>query len=130
MFNVSTECKECKGKILVNQSTIVKKTVVCEENDEPVIITYFECKHCGKRHVVQIDNLETESLLKELTKKVARMSRFKKQKIQMSNKEATKITKIRTDLADKRLELVKEYQGKHYKDDDIIYCFEVVVLNG
>lgn len=129
MFNVDTDCKKCNGKVLVNSGTI-KKKYVSFENEKDIFITYFNCPHCGERHVVQLDDIETNKLLVSLTKKVARMSRMKKNHAQMSEKEITKITKIRTDLADKRLELVKEFQGLHYKDNGKDYCLEVSVLNG
>lgn len=129
MYNISTECKKCKGSILVNAETIQKREVECE-NGKSIIITCFECPHCGERHIVQLDNDETNELLVKLTGKVARMARMKKNHMQMSKKEAAKVTKIRTDLADKRLELIKEFQGMTYKDGDNTYCLEVSVLNG
>lgn len=125
MFDMIIECG-CGTCNNVNTNTILKKDVVCLKSNENLRITYFECRDCKERNIVQIDNNETIVLLKLLTKKVAKMSRFKKNHKQMSEKEITSISKIRTDLAEIRFNLKKENQGMQYKDGDKIYDMNIV----
>lgn len=118
-FEINAICESCGKPIEVSPQTVEKKDVQCIENDEWLQIITYECKECNRVHIVQIDNIDTKNLLRELTKLMARAARKKRAHKQLSKKEVTKLTKIRTDLAEKRLLLKQEYQGKHYLSDSL-----------
>lgn len=119
MFEMKAVCERCGKSIEVNPQTVEKEDVQCLENGEWLQIITYECKECNRVHIVQIDNMDTKNLLRELTKLMARAAKKKNSHKDMSKKEITKITKIRTDLAEKRLLLKQTYQGKHYLSDSL-----------
>ena len=127
MFDTIIQCK-CGTYNKVGSDTIVKKDIVCVETGESLSITYFECRECKNRNVVQVDNEKTNGLLTKLTKKVAKMSMFKKNHKQMSKKDTASISKIRTDLAEFRFDLKSKNQGMHYIDNEKSYCIDCVEI--
>lgn len=114
MLEMKAVCENCKQPIEISQRTVEKQAVICLEDDENLSIVTYECNKCGRVHIVQIDNVETSNMLRELTKLMARAAKKKHSHKELSKKEIAKLTKIRKDLAEKRLLLKQEYQGKHY----------------
>lgn len=120
MFEMKAVCENCGQQIEVSQRTVEKKEVKVVRKagaQDELYITTYECNCCGRVHIVQIDNMETNNMLRELTKLMARAARKKHSHKELSKKEIAKLTKIRKDLADKRLLLKQEYQGKCYFDE-------------
>lgn len=125
MFEMLAKCEECSTNIEVNSSTIRKEEVVSCDDNKMLIIIYYDCPTCGRRHIVQIDDIITSKLLRELTKMIGKASRKKKRHDLLTDKEVTKINKTRADLAAKRFELMKTYQGKSYRMGNEILEFKV-----
>lgn len=122
MFEMNAVCENCGKTIGVNPQTVKKqavKVVRKEGVQEELNITTYECKECGRVHIVQIDDMETENLLRELTKMMARVAKKKHNHKDVSKKEIAKLTKIRTELAERRLLLKQTYQGKYYLDESL-----------
>lgn len=130
MFEMLAKCESCGSSIDVNPNTIIKKEVTCVEDCSELSITYYDCEKCSRRHIVQVDNQETNKMLTEFTKLMAKASIVKKNNKQLKKKEITKINKIRSDLAEKRFLLMQKYQGKHYLDNGRELTFEVSMQDG
>ena len=130
-FEATAVCDNCGKLILVNSSTIKRKEIKCLSNEKRMTAIFYKCEDCGRICVVQIDDVTTKGLLNKLTKGVAKMARCKKHNEMISEKEMAKITKIRTDLADKRTALIKKYQGKEcIFEDGSKFILKVSVQNG
>ena len=124
-YKMKAFCENCGRAIEVNTKTVEKESVKCLEDNKVLQLIYYVCNGCGKRHVVQVDDSDTMRLLRELTKLMSKAARYKHEYKDLSKKDVTKITKIRTDLAEKRLALKMEYQGKHYDDYGLTRKIEV-----
>ena len=118
MFELNAVCESCNASVKVTPQTIRRSRIVCKDDNKILIATNFKCSVCGRVHVVQIDDGVTSKLLNELTKGIAKMAKAKKNGDILSKKETAKISKIRTDLADKRIKLLKSYQGKTFVNED------------
>ena len=119
MLSLKAICEGCGKQLVLNSQTVEKKTVKCLEDKEILQVVSYQCKYCGKLHMIQIDNTETSLMLKEITKLMRKAAKKRQFGQDLSRKEIAKLTKIRKDLADKRLLLKQEYQGKHYLTEDL-----------
>ena len=118
VLSVKAVCEGCEKELVLNSQTVTKRTVQCLEDKEILQIVSYECKYCGRIHFVQVDDAETNLMLKDLTKLMHKAVKKRQLGGDLSNKESAKLTKIRKDLADKRFSLKEKYQGKHYLDKD------------
>ena len=118
VLSVKAICEGCEKELVLNSQTVIKRTEQCLEDKEILQIVSYECKYCGRIHLVQLDDSETNLMLRDVTKLMYKAAKKRQSGGDLSKKEIAKLTKIRKDLADKRLLLKEKYQGKHYLDKD------------
>lgn len=103
------ECKTCSARFVLSSKN-VKKGEYQTRTGETIWCTYYDCPKCGKRYYVQVDNVETNGMVIELTGMMARIVRARRKNKSIANKQA-KYDKLVTDLADTRNKLAKMYNG-------------------
>ena len=122
-MNIMVECERCKKKFAVG--TEVDTSPITKEYDyegRSLLLTYYDCKHCGYRHFVQIDTIETRRELERVTimfrdvmAKRAKGKRYKKQ--------SDRLGEARQHLAESRNKLMKEFTGKTVIEQETGHAF-------
>lgn len=116
-MKVQRVCRKCGEVNEVDSSNLIRKDVYDEEGTYYKIM-YCDCKRCGERDVVQIDNTETLGMfrkLKDLTIKVARKN-VKGETVSL--RDVRKKDKWMKDLRKKREDLNELCSGKKLFDEN------------
>lgn len=116
-MKVQRVCRKCGEVNEIESSNLIRADVYDEEGTYYKIM-YCDCKRCGERDVVQIDNTETLGMfrkLKELTIKVARKN-VKGETV--SPRDVHKKDKWMKDLRKKREDLNELCSGKKLFDEN------------
>ena len=114
---VQRVCRKCGEVNEIASSNLIRADVYDEEGTYYKIM-YCDCKRCGERDVVQIDNTETLGMfrkLKDLTIKVARKN-VKGETV--SQRDVRKKDKWMNDLRKKREDLNELCSGKKLFDEN------------
>lgn len=116
-MKVQRVCRKCGEVNEIDSSNLIRADVYDEEGTYYKIM-YCDCKRCGERDVVQIDNTETLGMfrkLKDLTIKVARKN-VKGETV--SPMDVRKKDKWMKDLRKKREDLNELCSGKKLFDEN------------
>ena len=126
-MKVQRVCRKCGEVNEIDSSNLIRADVYDEEGTYYKIM-YCDCKRCGERDVVQIDNTETLGMfrkLKDLTIKVARKN-VKGETV--SPKDARKKDKWMKELRKKREDLNELCSGKKLFDENKKVVVEQLTL--
>ena len=116
-MKVQRVCRRCEEVNTLDSSNLIRADVYDEEGTYYKIM-YCDCKRCGERDVVQIDNTETLGMfrkLKDLTIKVARKN-VKGETV--SPRDVRKKDRMMKQLRSKRAELEELCSGKKLFDEN------------
>lgn len=116
-MKVQRVCRKCGEVNEIDSSNLIRADVYDEEGTYYKIM-YCDCKRCGERDVVQIDNTETLGMfrkLKDLTIKAARKN-VKSETV--SPKDVRKKDKWMKELRRKREDLNELCSGKKLFDEN------------
>ena len=116
-MKVQRVCRKCGEVNEIDSSNLIRADVYDEEGTYYKIM-YCDCKRCGERDVVQIDNTETLGMfrkLKDLTIKVARKNVNGET---VSPKDVRKKDKWMKELRRKREDLNELCSGKKLFDEN------------
>lgn len=116
-MKVQRVCRKCGEVNEIDSSNLIRADVYDEEGTYYKIM-YCDCKRCGERDVVQIDNTETLGMfrkLKDLTIKVARKNVNGET---VSPRDVRKKDKWMKDLRKKREDLNELCSGKKLFDEN------------
>ena len=109
-LRINAFCEECKERFEVNPQVLKKKEY--KYNGESIWVTYYDCPHCGRRHMVQADDVKSKQMLVKVSIMFARLSNTKRKGKTISKKTSDKFKKARNDLSLYRNNLMKELNGK------------------
>lgn len=112
-MNLMAECEVCKERFSLGNDVIVKREF--KYNGKSIWLTYYDCPNCKKRHIVQIDNEQTNKLLDNIKQQVS-------QAIAIKNSDVLKTRKSRYNadsdkLKNLRKELISNYSDKIIYDE-------------
>lgn len=107
-------CPECKKHFNAEKA---EKERFLFEGKEPFWLTYVDCPECKKRIFCQIDNAQTNGILIESTKLLARILRYKKNNEVIPKKVRAKYDKYSGELKAIRNSLVKRYNNGWFEDE-------------
>lgn len=119
-MKLMVECEECKQKFTIGSEQAPNSLTNKKEfkvNGQSIFLTYYDCPFCSNRHFVQIDDANSLSILRDVTKQFARLANKRRQNKEIPEKQSTKFKKSRQHLSNYRLELMKEYTGKVIQDE-------------
>lgn len=51
------ECEDCHKRFAINKDNVIQREF--ESNGQSILLTYYDCPDCGRRHFVQIDDKES-----------------------------------------------------------------------
>lgn len=109
-LRINAFCEECKERFEVNSQNLNKK----EYNylGKSIWVTYYDCPHCGRRHMVQVDDEKSKQMLVKVSIMFAQLSNAKRKGKMISKKSSDKFKKARSDLSSYRMALAKELNGR------------------
>ena len=109
-LRINAFCEECRERFEVNSQNLNKK----EYNylGKSIWVTYYDCPHCGRRHMVQADDVKSKQMLVKVSIMFARLYNTKRKGKTISKKTSDKFKKARNDLSLYRNNLMKELNGK------------------
>lgn len=131
-LHTMVECIECKHKFVLVQDNVLHSRVRYQDKDgRSILLTYFDCPECGKRHIVQADNDYSLSLLLDVSKLVAKIAAKRSKGNKVPAKMQDKYRKANRHLDGYRKELMKSWTGKAVTgldNGDAIPSLEFVVI--
>lgn len=117
-MNVTLECDMCHHETTLTSDDITfrEEFKVGKVGNDIIYLTYYICPKCRKRHFVQIDDEVSLKKLTEVSKLFAKLSRKRKSKKRIKNKEITSFNEARKDLSEYRMLLMNKYTDTVVKD--------------
>lgn len=119
-FNLMFECEDCKKKFPITGEQAPNSLTHKKEfksNGQSIFLTYYDCPHCGKRHFVQIDDINSLQELVRVTKEFKSLMIKRQKGKTVSKKQSDKFKKSRQHLSDYRMNLMKDFTGKLVIDE-------------
>lgn len=108
-LKVNIECKNCKKVLEVSSVNTAFEKKFIDKDGRSIFLTYFDCPSCKERHYVQIDNLKTIEMKKKTMRMFAKLSVMRNKNQQIPKQQQDKFNKLRKNLNNRRLELMKQY---------------------
>lgn len=112
-----TKCTVCKMPFQIDGTNVRKKEFEAEDGNH-IWLTYYDCPACGSRHYVQADDVETNGVLIDLTRKMGKIAACKKKGSKISKKQQNDFEGTRQYLADLRRQLMEKYQECDFTAED------------
>lgn len=108
------QCEDCGikfrlGKYAFDVSYNSKYTA---KDGRLIWLTYYDCPKCGKRHYVQIDDVRSNQMKKEVTVMFCRLSKKRLNFKDIPKSQNEKFKKLNKLLEDYRFGLKKEFNGQ------------------
>lgn len=122
-MKVNRVCRRCGEINEIDSSNLIRKDVY-DENGAYYKVMYYDCKRCGERDAVQIDNMETLKMFSELKNLIIKVQKKKIKGETVSPKDIKKKDKLMKKLKEKRSELQKYCNGKKIYDENKKIIFE------
>ena len=131
MQDVVIKCSKCQTLNNVSQGVdVIHHKVPFTCKCEKIYLTYFDCKECGMRHFVQIDNDSTLEKYKQCYKHMVRLSLAKRNHKPINQKQSSNFKNLRAKLNTERFELVRMYDGMTvYDENNEPYKFVLTLTN-
>ena len=104
------KCRKCDTNTTVDNSS-VKKREYKDRSGKSIWCMYFHCPQCGTKYVVQLDSIETNGMLIDITRLIARIARLRHQGKSVK-KYQKRYDALAKELADARKKLADSYNGK------------------
>lgn len=109
------ECEDCHKRFAINKDNVIQREF--ESNGQSILLTYYDCPDCGRRHFVQIDNKESGYKLQACKTQMTNLMVLRR-KGKNTRKQSEKFKRTRQDLSDYRTKLMKEFTGKTCYDKE------------
>ena len=116
-MKVQRVCRKCGEVNEVDSGNLIRMDVYDEEGVYYKIM-YCDCKRCGERDVVQIDNIETLEVFRKLKSLTIKVARKKREGETISPKDIRKKDKWMKELRKKREDLNELCSGKKLFDEN------------
>ena len=114
-MKLMVECEDCKYKFAIGSDQAPNSLTNKKEykvDGQSIFLTYYDCPSCGRRHFVQIDDVNSLKILKEVTTQFTKLAIKRKQDKNIPQKQSARFNKTRKHLSNYRTNLMKEYTGK------------------
>lgn len=130
MKGLVIKCSKCGFANNVTQdSVLIKHKVPVKCDGDTIYLTYFDCKECGNRHYVQVDNDETLEDYNRCYKYMVKLSLSNRKRQPISKKDADRFKNLRAKLNAKRLDLMVKYDGKIIYNDNASSVLKFTITN-
>lgn len=114
------ECENCGIKFRLGSDTVeLKYGVPYKAKDgRSIFITYYDCPKCDRRHYVQIDDVQSIKIKKEVSMLFRKLSKKRLNYEDIPKKQNEKFKKLNEKLENYRFELKKEFNGQIIINDN------------
>lgn len=114
------ECEECSAKFYLGNNGVEMKYGVpfTTKDGRSIFITYYDCPKCGRRHYVQIDDVHSNNMKKEVLKRFVRLSKKRLNDDDIPKEQNERFKKLNNKIENYRFELKKEFNGQIIIADD------------
>lgn len=114
------ECENCGIKFRLGPDAVeIKYEVPYKTKDRrSIFITYYDCPKCDRRHYVQIDDVHSNQMKKEVSMMFRKLSKKRLNYEDIPKKQNEKFKKLNEKLENYRFELKKEFNGQIILDSD------------
>lgn len=116
-MKVKRVCRKCGEVNEVGSDNLIRADVY-DEDGTYYKIMYYDCKRCGERDVVQIDNMETLEMFGKLKKLILKVAKKNRKGETVSPKDVRKKDKWMKELRKKREILNDLCNGKKLFDEN------------
>lgn len=117
-LTAQVECKKCKTVFTICPGNITFDKYHKDKDGRSIFLTYFDCPSCNERHYVQVDNQKSREVKKDTQRLFAKLSVMKSKNQQIPKQQQDKFNKLRKNLNNRRLELMKQYEGSTVTDTE------------
>lgn len=120
-MQLMVECEVCNQKFAIGSEQAPNSLTNKKEikiNRQSIFLTYYDCPFCSKRHFVQIDDANSLSILRDVTKQLAKLTNKRKKGEEIPEKQSIKFKKTRENLSNYRMKLMKKYTDESYIDQE------------
>ncbi len=116
---LKTKCEDCNKEFTVTATGDVKvQRKEFEINGENVMLTYYDCPNCGKRHFVQVDDDKSLSRFRIISKMFRKLTKARTNYDVISKKKSAEFNEARQYLAVYRKKLQDKCTGKLIHDNE------------
>lgn len=108
------ECEGCGTRFYLGDSGVeVRYNEPFKTNDgRSIFITYYDCPKCFRRHYVQVDDVYSNQMKKEVSAMFRRLSKKRMNFKDIPKNQNEKFKKLNKRLEDYRFKLKKELNGQ------------------
>lgn len=108
------ECEQCGSRFYLGKNGVdIKYKVPYRTKDgRSIFITYYDCPSCDRRHYVQIDDIRSNEMKKQVSIMFKKLSKKRMNFEDIPKKQNEKFKKLNNSLEDYRFELKKEFNNK------------------
>ena len=118
IMTTDIECKKCKSIFTICPGNVTFDKIYEDENGRSILLTYFDCPHCQERHYVQVDNQYSRDIKKKVQRMFVQLSVMRNKNKLIPKQQQNKFNKLRKNLNNRRLELMKQYDGSIVTDTE------------
>lgn len=124
---VNRVCLKCGELNKIDSSNLVRKDAY-DESGIYYKIMYFRCERCKEINVVQVDNMDTINMFRELKSLIIKVIKKKQKGQTVSPKDIRKKDKLQKELTAKRNILNEEVSGLKLFDENKKVIMESLTL--
>ena len=120
-FIMMFQCEECKNNFPISTEQAPNSLTHKKEfkiNGQSIFLTYYDCPECSKRHFVQIDDEKSLQMLMKNKNEFIKLSVMRNKGKRISKKQSENFKKSRQNLAEYRMNLMKQFTGNVICDDE------------
>lgn len=105
------QCESCGARFYLDNGDVeIKYGVPFRASDgRSIFITYYDCPKCDRRHYVQIDDVHSNQMKREVTAMFRKLSKKRMDFKDIPKSQNEKFKKLNKKLEDYRFELKKKY---------------------
>lgn len=119
-MNIKVKCDKCSDEFVLSKKNLKNVNVKIKSDD--VNIKYFQCHRCKYLFIVQIDNAETDKLLKNAEDLMKKAINFRKRNSKVPLWLNKALSKNAKELQKKRDNLFAKYKGEEITIPDVGTC--------
>ena len=121
-IELTFECEKCKKHFKVSKNDLAESILQRKEclgkNGDTIFLMYIDCPFCKNRNYVQIDDIKSINMLKELTRLFIKLSVKKRKGKEIPQSQSDKLKKMQKDLSNYRNKLMSLYNDRLIHDND------------
>lgn len=114
------KCEDCESTFYIgNEGVKVEYGLPFKTKEgRSIFITYYDCPKCGRRHYVQVDDVRSVEMKKEVSMRFKRLSKKRLDFKDIPKSQNERFKKLNRKLEDYRFELKKKFNNQVLIDNE------------